>query len=61
MVFVNEGFEGPSMGFVTGKEDDFVIATIRAGVSGPKPKKSASIEADLVAIHPFAADSIVES
>ena len=32
-VFVDESFKTPSIGFVTGEEEDFEIAAIRAGVT----------------------------
>lgn len=57
---MNESFETPGIGLVTGEEDDFEIAAIRACVSGTEFCKSVAMEANLIAIHPPAANGIDE-
>ncbi len=60
-VFVDERFERPGIGFATSEDDELEIGAVRGGVAVSKSWENARMEADLVAIHPPAADSIDES
>ena len=60
-VVVDESFETPSIGFVTGEEENFEIASVRGGVTRAESSRSTGMEADLVTIHPHASNSVDES